>query len=61
MIRNIDVAVARAFLAVVETDSVTLAARQLNLTQGAPSASKSGDLKSLRLAASLYAPAAAWC
>lgn len=35
MTRNIDVAVARAFLAVVETGSVTLAARQLNLTQGA--------------------------
>ncbi len=35
MSRNIDVAVARAFLAVVETGSVTLAARQLNLTQGA--------------------------
>jgi DNA-binding transcriptional LysR family regulator len=35
MNRNIDVAVARAFLAVVETGSVTLAARQLNLTQGA--------------------------
>jgi len=35
MIRNIDVAVARAFLAVAETGSVTLAARQLNLTQGA--------------------------
>ena len=35
MIRNIDVAVARAFLTVVETGSVTLAARQLNLTQGA--------------------------
>ncbi len=35
MIRNVDVAVARAFLAVVETGSVTLAARQLNLTQGA--------------------------
>ena len=35
MVRNIDVAVARAFLAVVETGSVTLAARQLNLTQGA--------------------------
>ena len=35
MIRNIDVAVARAFLVVVETGSVTLAARQLNLTQGA--------------------------
>lgn len=35
MIRNIDVAVARAFLAVVETGSVTRAARQLNLTQGA--------------------------
>ena len=35
MIRNIDVAVARAFLAVVETGSVTLAARHLNLTQGA--------------------------
>src|SRR5262245_21642105 len=35
MIRNIDVTVARAFLAVVETGSVTLAARQLNLTQGA--------------------------
>lgn len=35
MNRNIDVAVARAFLTVVETGSVTLAARQLNLTQGA--------------------------
>src|SRR5215813_925649 len=35
MLRNVDVAVARAFLAVVETGSVTLAARQLNLTQGA--------------------------
>jgi len=35
MIRNIDVSVARSFLAVVETGSVTLAARQLNLTQGA--------------------------
>jgi DNA-binding transcriptional LysR family regulator len=35
MNRNIDVAVARAFLAVVETGSVTAAARQLNLTQGA--------------------------
>jgi DNA-binding transcriptional LysR family regulator len=35
MNRNIDVVVARAFLAVVETGSVTLAARQLNLTQGA--------------------------
>ncbi len=35
MIRNLDVAVARAFLAVVETGSVTLASRQLNLTQGA--------------------------
>ena len=35
MNRNIDVAVARAFLAVVETGSVTLAARQLSLTQGA--------------------------
>ena len=35
MNRNVDVAVARAFLAVVETGSVTLAARQLNLTQGA--------------------------
>ncbi len=35
MIRNVDVAVTRAFLAVVETGSVTLAARQLNLTQGA--------------------------
>jgi len=35
MSRNIDVAVARAFLAVVETGSVTLAAQQLNLTQGA--------------------------
>jgi DNA-binding transcriptional LysR family regulator len=35
MSRNIDVAIARAFLAVVETGSVTLAARQLNLTQGA--------------------------
>lgn len=33
MHRNIDVAVARAFLAVVETGSVTLAARRLNLTQ----------------------------
>jgi DNA-binding transcriptional LysR family regulator len=37
MIRNIDVGLARAFLAVVETGSVTLAARQLNLTQGAVS------------------------
>jgi DNA-binding transcriptional LysR family regulator len=35
MNRNIDVAVARGFLAVIETGSVTLAARQLNLTQGA--------------------------
>ncbi len=35
MNRNIDVAVARAFVAVIETRSVTLAARQLNLTQGA--------------------------
>jgi DNA-binding transcriptional LysR family regulator len=35
MSRNIDVAVARAFLAVVESGSVTLAARQLHLTQGA--------------------------
>jgi DNA-binding transcriptional LysR family regulator len=35
MNRNVDVAVARAFLAVVETGSVTLAAQQLNLTQGA--------------------------
>ncbi len=35
MNRNIDVAVARAFLSVIETGSVTLAARQLNLTQGA--------------------------
>lgn len=35
MIRNIDVAIARAFVAVVESGSVTLAARQLNLTQGA--------------------------
>jgi DNA-binding transcriptional LysR family regulator len=35
MVRSVDVAVARAFLAVVETGSVTLAARQLNLTQGA--------------------------
>ena len=35
MNRNIDVAVARAFLAVIETGSVTLAAGQLNLTQGA--------------------------
>src|SRR5262245_295598 len=35
MNRNIDVALARAFLAVVDTGSVTLAARQLNLTQGA--------------------------
>lgn len=37
MNRNIDVAVARAFLAVIETGSVTHAARQLNLTQGAVS------------------------
>ena len=35
MSRNIDVAVARAFLAVIESGSVTLAARQLHLTQGA--------------------------
>jgi DNA-binding transcriptional LysR family regulator len=35
MNRNIDVAVARAFLAVIESGSVTVAARQLNLTQGA--------------------------
>ena len=35
MSRNIDVAIARAFLAVVETGSVTLAAQQLNVTQGA--------------------------
>jgi len=35
MIRNLDVTIARAFQAVVETGSVTLAARQLNLTQGA--------------------------
>jgi DNA-binding transcriptional LysR family regulator len=35
MSRNIDVAVARAFLTVVESGSVTLAARQLHLTQGA--------------------------
>lgn len=35
MHHNVDVAVARAFLAVVETGSVTFAARQLNLTQGA--------------------------
>ena len=35
MNRNVDVAIARAFLAVVETGSVTLAARELNLTQGA--------------------------
>lgn len=35
MNRNVDVAVARAFLAVVETGSVTLAAKQLHLTQGA--------------------------
>ena len=35
MIRNVDVSVARAFLSVVETGSVTLAARQLGLTQGA--------------------------
>ena len=35
MNRNLDVGVARAFLAVVETGSVTSAARQLNLTQGA--------------------------
>jgi len=33
--RNLDVGVVRAFLAVAETGSVTLAARQLNLTQGA--------------------------
>lgn len=32
---NVDVAVARAFLAVVESGSVTLAAQQLSLTQGA--------------------------
>src|SRR5262245_26797038 len=37
MVRNIDVAVTRAFLAVVDIGSVTLAARQLNLTQGAVS------------------------
>jgi DNA-binding transcriptional LysR family regulator len=35
MNRHVDVAVARAFLTVVESGSVTLAARQLNLTQGA--------------------------
>src|SRR6516164_3525854 len=35
MNRNVDVAIARAFLAVVETGSVTRAAQQLNLTQGA--------------------------
>lgn len=35
MLRNIDVAAARAFMSVVETGRVTLAARQLNLTQGA--------------------------
>ncbi|MGI9480646.1 MAG: LysR family transcriptional regulator [Hyphomicrobiaceae bacterium] len=35
MIRNIDTTVIRAFLAVVDTGSVTLAARQLNLSQGA--------------------------
>ena len=33
--RNVDVAVVRAFLTVVETGSVTKAARQLNLSQGA--------------------------
>lgn len=35
MRRDIDVAIVRAFLAVLETGSVTAAARQLNLTQGA--------------------------
>lgn len=35
MDRNVDVAVARAFLTVVETGSVTQAAKQLNLSQGA--------------------------
>ncbi len=35
MTRNIDVAISRAFLAVVDKGSVTLAAQQLNLTQGA--------------------------
>jgi DNA-binding transcriptional LysR family regulator len=35
MQRNVDIAIARAFLSVVETGSVTLAARQLNLSQGA--------------------------
>lgn len=35
MNRNVDVAVARAFVTIFETGSVTLAARQLNLTQGA--------------------------
>lgn len=35
MIRNLDVTIARAFQAVVESGSVTLAARQLNVTQGA--------------------------
>ena len=35
MPRDVDVAIARAFLSVVETGSVTHAARQLNLTQGA--------------------------
>jgi DNA-binding transcriptional LysR family regulator len=33
--RNLDVGVVRSFVAVAETGSVTLAARQLNLTQGA--------------------------
>lgn len=37
MNRNVDVGVVRAFLSVVETGSVTLAARQMNLTQGAVS------------------------
>jgi DNA-binding transcriptional LysR family regulator len=35
--RNVDVAVARAFLTVVETGSVTFAANRLHLTQGAVS------------------------
>lgn len=37
MNRNIDVASARAFLAVVDAGTVTIAARQLHLTQGAVS------------------------
>lgn len=37
MIRNIDVSLARAFIATVETGGMTAAARLLNLTQGAVS------------------------